>query len=95
MDGAGLTYAKELARHGAAVVVNDIDDQNAAAAAAEIAGTTPSTYSPGLDASGLDDARWRRRFHDTDRLKTGISQQTAVFARGAFSSIDQQHFDIE
>ncbi|WP_285034288.1 SDR family NAD(P)-dependent oxidoreductase [Mycolicibacterium sp. lyk4-40-TYG-92] len=34
--GLGLAYAKELAQHGAAVVVNDIDQDTANAAAAEI-----------------------------------------------------------
>ncbi|OBJ83310.1 SDR family NAD(P)-dependent oxidoreductase [Mycobacterium sp. 1245852.3] len=32
----GLAYAKELARQGAAVIINDVDQQTAAAAAAEI-----------------------------------------------------------
>ena len=34
--GLGLAYAKELARHGAAVIVNDVDQSTADAAVAEI-----------------------------------------------------------
>ena len=34
--GLGLAYAQELARHGAAVVVNDVDETTAAEAVASI-----------------------------------------------------------
>ena len=37
-QGLGLAYAKELARHGAAVVINDVNQETADAAVAEIAG---------------------------------------------------------
>lgn len=37
-QGLGLAYAKELASHGAAVVINDVNQETADAAVAEIAG---------------------------------------------------------